>query len=178
MSGASIRTRKWGGGTDWCVNKTFPAGGCVGAVRPPPGSGAEPRKQTHFGKNLLKMNLKSGLMSVARQCMLPETVKNVLVSECSTSIWTRDVTCLLRHLRSITGVTNRVYRESSLYLPRGIVYVPSGRRATPRIFPEPLPFRHDYGCVGLRDKGSISVVHVMLMTLYCVAPEVRLLKIN
>ena len=25
-------------------------------------------------------------------------------------------------------------------------------------------------------KGSISVVHVMLMTLYCVAPEVRLLK--
>ena len=21
---------------------------------------------------------------------------------------------------------------------------PSGRRATPRIFPEPLPFRHDY----------------------------------
>ena len=32
---------------------------------------------------------------------------------------------------------------------------PSGRRATPRIFPEPLPFRHDYGCVGPRDKGYI-----------------------
>ena len=57
-------------------------------------------------------------------------------------------------------------------------YVPSGHRATPMIFPEPLPFRHDYGCVGLRDKGSISVVHVMLMTLYCVAPEVMLLKRN
>ena len=25
-------------------------------------------------------------------------------------------------------------------------------KATPRIFPEPLPFCNDYGCVGLRDK--------------------------
>ena len=29
---------------------------------------------------------------------------------------------------------------------------PSGRRATPRTFPEPLHFRHDFGCVGLRGK--------------------------
>ena len=35
---------------------------------------------------------------------------------------------------------------------------PSGRRATPRIFPVPLPFRHDYGCVGPRDKGYIPVL--------------------
>ena len=54
---------------------------------------------------------------------------------------------------------------------------PSGSRVTPRIFPEHFPFRHDYGCVGPRDKRSIPVVH-MLMTLYCVAPEVRLLKRN
>ena len=37
---------------------------------------------------------------------------------------------------------------------------PSGCRATPRIFPEPFPFRHDYGCVGPRDKGYLPVVHV------------------
>ena len=55
---------------------------------------------------------------------------------------------------------------------------PSGRRATPRIFPDPLPFRHGYGCVGPRDKGYIPEVHVMLMTLYCVAPNVRLLERN
>ena len=43
----------------------------------------------------------------------------------------------------------------------------------------PYLFRHYYGCVGPRDKGSIPVVHViMLMTLYCVAPEARLLKRN
>ncbi len=53
---------------------------------------------------------------------------------------------------------------------------PSECRATPRIFPDPVPFRNGYGCVGLQDKGSISVVHVMLMTFFCVAPEVRLLK--
>ena len=38
---------------------------------------------------------------------------------------------------------------------------PSGSRVTPRIFPEPLPFRHDYGCVGQRYKGSIPMVHVI-----------------
>ena len=38
---------------------------------------------------------------------------------------------------------------------------PSECRATPRIFPELLPFRNDYGCVGLRDKGTISAVHVI-----------------
>ena len=29
---------------------------------------------------------------------------------------------------------------------------PSRSRVTPMIFPEPVPFRHDYGCVGPRDK--------------------------
>ena len=32
-----------------------------GAVSPPAGTGAESRKQTHFGNNLLKFGLKSGL---------------------------------------------------------------------------------------------------------------------
>ena len=51
--------------------------------------------------------------------------------------------------------------------------------ATPRIFPEPIPFRHDYGCVGPQVKGSIPVVHTYtLMTLYYVAPEEMLLKRN
>ena len=31
---------------------------------------------------------------------------------------------------------------------------PNGRRATPRIFPEPLPFRHDYGFVGPRERKT------------------------
>ena len=54
-------------GTDWCVTQPFPAGGLGvwGAVSPPAGSGAEPRRQTHFGQNLLRSNLKSGLFSVA-----------------------------------------------------------------------------------------------------------------
>ena len=39
----------------------FPAGGMGGAESPPAGSGAEPRKQTHIGNNLLKIGLKSGL---------------------------------------------------------------------------------------------------------------------
>ena len=37
----------------------------------------------------------------------------------------------------------------------------------------PLPFPHDYGCVGLQDKRSTSVLHGMWMPLYCVAPEER-----
>ena len=37
----------------------------------------------------------------------------------------------------------------------------SGCMATPMIFPEHLPFRSDYGCVGLWDNGSITVVHVI-----------------
>ena len=41
------------GGTDWCVTQPFPAGG---AVNPQRGLG---RRQTHFGKNLLQINLKS-----------------------------------------------------------------------------------------------------------------------
>ena len=40
-----------------------------GAVSPPAGSGAEPRKQTHFGENILEINLKSGLISVARHAV-------------------------------------------------------------------------------------------------------------
>ena len=52
-------------GTDWCVTQPFPAGGLGGAVSPPAGSGAEPRRQTHFGTNVLKINSKSGPFSVA-----------------------------------------------------------------------------------------------------------------
>ena len=33
---------------------------------------------------------------------------------------------------------------------------PSWRRATPTIFPEPLPFRHAYGCVGPRGIKDLS----------------------
>ena len=48
-------------------NPTFSSWGSGGAVSPPAGyaSGAEPRRQTHFGKNLLRINLISGLFSVA-----------------------------------------------------------------------------------------------------------------
>ena len=56
---------------------------------------------------------------------------------------------------------------------------PNWCRTTPRIFSEPLPFRNNHGCVGLRDKGSIPVTRViMLMTLYCVAQEERRLNRN
>ena len=41
---------------------TFSSWGPVGAVSPQRGPG---RRQTHFGKNLLQINLKSGLFSVA-----------------------------------------------------------------------------------------------------------------
>ena len=51
-------------GTDWCVTQPFPAGESGGAISPPAGFGAEPRRQTHFCKNLLRINLKSGLFSV------------------------------------------------------------------------------------------------------------------
>ena len=44
---------------------------------------------------------------------------------------------------------------------------PSECRATPRIFPDPVPFRNGYGCVGLQDKGSISVAHV-ICGLHCI----------
>ena len=37
---------------------TFSTGGLGGAVSPPAGSGAEPRRQMHFGNNLLKSGLK------------------------------------------------------------------------------------------------------------------------
>ena len=45
---------------------TFSSWGSGGAVSPPPaGLGAEPRRQTHFGTNVLKINSKSGPFSVA-----------------------------------------------------------------------------------------------------------------
>ena len=47
----------------------FCSWGSGGRCKPPAGSGAEPRKQTHFGKNILKINLKSGLISVARHAV-------------------------------------------------------------------------------------------------------------
>ena len=37
-------------------------------------------------------------------------------------------------------------------------------------------YPYDSRCVDLRDKGSIRVVHIMLMTLHCVAPEERRLN--
>ena len=44
---------------------------------------------------------------------------------------------------------------------------------------EPVPFRHDYGCVGPQEKRIYPHgACYMLMPLYCVAPEVRLLKRN
>ena len=54
-----------GGGRIDVKTQPFPAGGLRGAVSPPAGSGAEPRRQTHFDKYLLQINLKSGLFSVA-----------------------------------------------------------------------------------------------------------------
>ena len=38
-----------------CVTQPNSAGGLGRAVSPPAGSGAEPRKQTNFGNNLLKI---------------------------------------------------------------------------------------------------------------------------
>ena len=35
------------------------------------------------------------------------------------------------------------------------------KAAKPRIFPDTVPFRNDYGCVGLQDKGSISLLHML-----------------
>ena len=40
---------------DRCVTQPNPAGGLGGDESPPAGSGAEPRRQTHFGNNLLKI---------------------------------------------------------------------------------------------------------------------------
>ena len=39
----------------------FSSWGFGGRCKPPTGAGAEPRKQTHFGNNLFKFGLKSGL---------------------------------------------------------------------------------------------------------------------
>ena len=49
------------GGVHFCLTQSFPAGGLGGAVSPPSGSGAEPRRQTHFGKQNLEIGLNSCL---------------------------------------------------------------------------------------------------------------------
>ena len=66
-TGLSLRMRQlWDG---LVCNPTFSSWGSGGAVSPPAGSRAEPRKQTHFCKNLLRINLKSGLFSAQdRHC--------------------------------------------------------------------------------------------------------------
>ena len=72
-----------------------------GTVSPPAESGAEPRKQTHFGKNLVKMNLKSGLISVARQCMLPD---------CEKLVGMGPFKCYVTHM----GVGGHIFRGKAL----------------------------------------------------------------
>ena len=46
---------KVGGGDGLVCNPTFSSWGSGGAVRPPTGSGAEPRRQTHFSKIFCKL---------------------------------------------------------------------------------------------------------------------------
>ena len=53
------------GGDGLVCYPTFSSGGLGGTVSPPAGSGAEHRRQTHFGTNVLKINSKSGPFSVA-----------------------------------------------------------------------------------------------------------------
>ena len=65
------------GGTDCCVNPTFSSWGSGGAVKHPAGSGAEPRRQTHFGKNLLQINKKSGLFSVTVYTPISDPISDV-----------------------------------------------------------------------------------------------------
>ena len=65
------------GGTDCCINPTFSSWGSGDAVSPPAGSGAEPRRQTHFGNNLLQINLKSGLFSVAVYTPISDPISDV-----------------------------------------------------------------------------------------------------
>ena len=57
------------------MNQPFPAGGMEGTVSPPAGSGAEPRRQTHFGNNLLKSGLKqvSGSLSTSPKELVHKT---------------------------------------------------------------------------------------------------------
>ena len=64
-------------GTDWCVTQHLPAGGLGGAVSPPAGSGAEPRRQIHFGTNVLKINSKSGPFSVTVYTPNSDPISNV-----------------------------------------------------------------------------------------------------
>ncbi len=58
--------KQWRGNdfsTGWSsvvCDPTFSGGG-LGRCKPPAGPGAEARRQTHVGNNLLKINLKSGL---------------------------------------------------------------------------------------------------------------------
>ena len=52
------------GGPAWCVAQSFPAGG-VRRCNPPQRGPRQSPGETHFGNNILKMNLKSGLSVVA-----------------------------------------------------------------------------------------------------------------
>ena len=74
-SRAYIRIRKWGDGL-LCKRKLFQLGS-GGRCKPPAGSGAEPRRQTHFGKNLLQINLKSGLFSVVVYTAISDPISGV-----------------------------------------------------------------------------------------------------
>ena len=58
-------------------NPTFSSWGSGGRCKSPAGSGAEPRRQTHFGKNLLQMNLKSGLFLVAVYTPISDPINDV-----------------------------------------------------------------------------------------------------
>ena len=59
------------------LTQPFPGWGLGGAVSPPAGSGAEPRRQAHFGKNLLQINLKSGIFSVAVYTHISDPISDV-----------------------------------------------------------------------------------------------------
>ena len=58
-----------GGGNRLVCEPTFSSWGSGGRCKLPAGSGAEPLKQTHFGKIIFKINLESGLISVARHAV-------------------------------------------------------------------------------------------------------------
>ena len=73
--GVDPDTKVGGGGLVY--NPTFPSWGSGGAVSPPAVSGAEPRRQTHFGKNVWQINLKSGLFSVAVYTPISDPISDV-----------------------------------------------------------------------------------------------------
>ena len=66
------------GGMEWqirCVTQPFPAGGLGGAVSPPTGPGTEPRKQTHFGNNLVSGSPSTPLIPAQKTVLKSKTVK-------------------------------------------------------------------------------------------------------